>query len=116
MKNRENHILCSVLQPLYSFAFFSILLMLIVERGGALNKSCRLQQSKHLRIIVGKLRNPRRPSDFNTEYRHCVLFYSKLLVVVSPSCNLSVNYISKKISTVFPLGFKVLFAGYVFYR
>ena len=44
MKNRENHILCSVLQPLYSFAFFFILLMLIVERGGALNKSCRLQQ------------------------------------------------------------------------
>ena len=116
MKNRENHILCSVLQPLYSFAFFSILLMLIVERGGALNGSCRLQQSKHLRIIVGKLRNPRRPSDINTEYRHCVLFYSKLLVVVSASCNPSVNYISKKISTVFPLGFKVLFAGYVFYR
>lgn len=68
MKNRENHILCAVLQPLYSFAFFFwILLMLIVERGGALNKSCRLQQSKHLRIILGKLRNRRRPSDFNTE-------------------------------------------------
>lgn len=69
MKKRENHILCAVLQPLYSFAFFSILLMLVVERGGALNESCRLQQSKHLRIIVGKLRNPRRPSDINTEYR-----------------------------------------------
>lgn len=121
MKNRENHILCAVLQLLYSFAFFSILLMLIVERGGALNRSCRLQQSKHLRIILGKLRNPRRPSDFNRpntaiELPECVLFYSKLLVVVSPSCNLSVNYISNKISTLFSLGFKVLFAGYVFYR
>lgn len=69
MKKRENHILCAVLQPLYSFAFFSILLILVVERGGALNESCRLQQSKHLRIIVGKLRNPRKPSDINTEYR-----------------------------------------------
>lgn len=116
MKNRENHILWAVLQPLYSSEFFSILLMLIVERGGALNKICKLQQSKQLRIIFGKLRNPRRPSDINTEYRHCVLFYSKLLVVVSPSCNLSVNYIPQKISTVFPLGFNVLFAGYVFYR
>ena len=70
MKNRENHILCAVLQPLYSFEFLSILLMLIVERGGAFNKICRLQQSKQLRIIFGKLRNPRRPSDFNTEYRN----------------------------------------------
>lgn len=46
MKNRENHILWAVLQPLYSSEFFSILLMLIVERGGALNKICKLQQSK----------------------------------------------------------------------
>lgn len=47
LKNRENHILCAVLQPLYSFAFFFILLMLIVERGGALNKVTAIETSTY---------------------------------------------------------------------